>query len=80
MTSFQSDLYDSCLNISIALLLMTVLVIYIALFSSFGVDGGWRKQIGKWSEISVLNIIVLKLVFTNEFIKIWYVIVEAMIQ
>ena len=20
-----------------------------------GVDGGWRKQIGKWSEISVLN-------------------------
>ena len=48
---------------------MTVLVIYVALFSSLEVDGGWRKQTGKWSEISVLNVIVLKLVFTTECVK-----------
>lgn len=46
-------------------LLMALLVIYAALFSSLGQDVGNRKQIGKWCEILVLNIIVLKLVFTN---------------
>ena len=54
---------------SIAVLLMTVLVLYVALFSSLGLDIGWRKKIGKWSEISILSINVLKLVFTNKFIR-----------
>ena len=53
---------------------MTVLVIYVALFSYLSVDVSCRKKIGKWSEISFLNIIVSKLVFTNEFVKIWSVI------
>ena len=70
MTSSQLVLYNSCLNSSIALLLMTLLVIYVTSFSSLGLDVGCRKQIGKWSEMSILNINVLKLVFTNEFVRI----------
>lgn len=46
-------------------LLMALLVIYAALFSSLGLDVGRWKHIGKWCEILVLNIIVLKWVFTN---------------
>ena len=46
-------------------LLMALLVIYAALFSSLGLDVGSWKHIGKWCEILVLNIIVLKWVFTN---------------
>ena len=37
---------------------------------SLRLDVGSRKQMGKWSEISVLNIVVLKLAFTNEFARI----------
>ena len=62
MTSSQLILYNSCLNIPIALFLMTLLVIYVASFSSPDLDVGCRKQIGKWSEILILNINVLKLV------------------
>ena len=48
---------------------MTLLIMYVALFSSLGQDVGCQKQIGKWSEVSVLNIIVLKLVFAKDFVK-----------
>ena len=70
MTASQLVLYNSCLNISIALLLMTLLVICVALFSFLGLDVGWRKQMRKWSEILILNISVLKLVFANQFVRI----------
>ena len=50
---------------------MTFLLIYVAPFSSLGLNVGCRKQIGKWSEISILNINVLKLVFTDEFVGMW---------
>ena len=73
----QLVLYNSYLNISIAILLMTRLVLCVALFSSLGLDVGCRKKIGKWSEISILSINVLKLVFTNKFVRIWFVIVDA---
>ena len=46
-------------------------------FFSLSVDLGCRKQTGKWSETSVLNIIVLKLVFTNQFLKTWFIIVDV---
>ena len=59
------------------LLLMTFLVIYVALFSTLSLDVGYRKQIGKWSEISILNVNVLKLVFINEFLRIWSIIFDA---
>ena len=49
---------------------MTLLVIYVAPFSSLSLDLDCRKQIGKWSEISNLKINVLKVVFTNEFVRI----------
>ena len=70
MTSSQLVLHNSWLNSSIALLLMTLLVIYVALFPSLCLDDGCRKQIGKWSEKSILNINILKLVFTKEFVRI----------
>ena len=44
---------------------MTLLVVHVALFSSLGLDEGYRKKIGNWSEISIL-----KLIFTNEFVRI----------
>ena len=53
---------------------MNLSVIYVALFSSLGLDVGCRKQTGKWSEISILNINVLKLLFTNKFVRIWFII------
>ena len=56
---------------------MTLLVIYVTSFSSLGLDVGCRKQIGKWSEMSILNINVLKLVFTNKFVRIWSIIVDV---
>ena len=49
-------------------ILLTLLVIYVTSFSSLGL--GCRKQLGKWSEMSILNINVLKSVFTNKFVKI----------
>ena len=49
---------------------MTLLVIYVASFSFLGLDVVHRKQIRKWSEILILNINILKLVFTNEFVGI----------
>ena len=42
-----------------------------------GLDVGCRKQIQKWSEMSILNINVLKLVFTNKFVRIWSIIVDV---
>ena len=36
-----------------------------------------KKQIGKWSEMSILNINVLKLVFTNEFVRILSIITDV---
>ena len=62
--TFKLVLYNSCLNSSIALLLMTLLVIYVTSFTSLGLDVGCRKQIGKWFETSILN--VLKLGLTNK--------------
>ena len=56
---------------------MTLLIMYLALFSSLGQDFGCRKQIGKWSEVSVLNIIVLKLVFAKDFVKTWSIAVDV---
>ena len=56
---------------------MTVLVLYVVLFSYLGLDVGWRKKIGKLCEISILSINVLKLVFTNKFIRIWFIIVAG---
>ena len=56
---------------------MTLLVIYKASFSSLGLDLRCRKKGGNWSEISTLNINVLKLVFTNEFVRIWSIIVDV---
>ena len=56
---------------------MTLLVVYEASCSSLGLDVGCRKQTRRWSEISILDINVLKLVFTNEFIRIWSIIVEV---
>ena len=52
---------------------MPLLVIYVTLFSSQDLDVGCRKQIGKWSEISVLN--VLKLIFTKKSVRIWSIVV-----
>ena len=49
---------------------MTLLVICVALFSFLGLGVGWRKQMRKWSEILILNISVLKLVFANKFVRI----------
>ena len=44
---------------------MTVLVVHVALFSSLGLDKVTEKKIANWSEISIL-----KLIFTNEFVRI----------
>ena len=52
---------------------MPLLVIYVTLFSSQDLDVGCRKQIGKWSEMSVLN--VLKLIFTKKSVRIWSIVV-----
>ena len=56
---------------------MTLLIMYVALFSSLGQDVGCQKQIGKWSEVSVLYIIVLKLVFAKDFVKTWSITVDV---
>ena len=72
MISSELVLHNSCLNISIALLLMTILVLYVGLFSSLCLDVGCRKQIGKWCEVSILDINILKLVYTNSrFVYYW---------
>ena len=49
---------------------MILLVIYVTSFSSLGLDIGCRKQIEKWSQMSILNINVLELVFSNKFVRI----------
>ena len=56
---------------------MSLLVIYVTSFSSLGRDVSCRKQIGKWSEMSILNINVLKLGYTNKFVRIWSIIVNV---
>ena len=54
---------------------MALLVIYVVLFSFLGLDVGCRKQMGKWFEILILNINVSKLALTNEYVRIWSIIV-----
>ena len=44
------------------------------MFSFLRLDIDCRKQIGKWCEVSILNINVLKLVYTNKFVRIWSII------
>ena len=56
---------------------MTLLGIYEASFSSLGLDVGCRKQIRKWLETTILDINVSKLVFTNDFVRIWSIIVDV---
>ena len=60
----------SCLKVLFASKLKIFLKIKEVLFFSSGLAGGIIKQIGKWSEISLLKIAVLKFVPIKELVGI----------
>ena len=56
---------------------MTLSVIYVSLLFPLRLDVGNRKKVEKWSEISVLNIIVLTWAFPNKFGRMESIIVDV---
>ena len=73
--SFQLVLYKSCLKEIIVSKLKILLKIKELLFSILGLVDRIIKQMGKWSETSLLKIALSKFLSAKELVRIWSIAV-----
>ena len=72
-------MYKSCLKVFIVSKLKILLKINEVLFSILGLVDGIIKQIGKWSETSLLKIAVLKFLSKKELVRILSIAVAVVL-